>query len=64
MAQNMKQTMDYKKYGGAILLGVNGIAVKGHGSSDAYSFYNAIRVAYEAIQKECIQHMKEAMAHE
>ena len=62
--KEMKETMNYKKYGGAILLGVNGIAVKGHGSSDAYSFYNAIRVTYEAIQKECIKHMKEAMNNE
>ena len=62
--KEMKSTMDYKKYGGAILLGVNGIAVKGHGSSDEYSFYHAIRVAYEAINKECIKHMKEAMANE
>lgn len=60
----MKETFNYKKYGGAVLLGVNGVAVKGHGSSDAYSFYNAIRVTYEAIQKDCIKHMKEALQDE
>lgn len=60
----MRETFNYKKYGGAILLGVNGVAVKGHGSSDAYSFYHAIRVAYETIKKDCIKHMKEAMENE
>ena len=56
-----KETFNHKKYGGAMLLGVNGVVVKGHGSSDAYGFYNAIRVAYEMIKKDVIPSMKEEM---
>lgn len=36
---------DPRKLNGAILLGLNGIAVKSHGGADAKSFANAIKVA-------------------
>ena len=36
---------DYREYGGAPLLGVNGICIICHGSSDSRAIYNAIRVA-------------------
>lgn len=52
--QIFKERMDYKKYGGAMLLGVNGIVVKGHGNSDAYAFYNAIRVAYSLAKIDAV----------
>lgn len=55
----MKKNLDYKKYGGALLLGVNGVAVKGHGSSDTYGFYNAIRVAYEMCEKDIVKKLRE-----
>lgn len=38
-----KKKMDYTEYGGAPLLGIDGIVMKAHGSSDAKAFYNAIR---------------------
>ena len=56
-----KDTFDYRKYGGAMLLGVNGVVVKGHGNSNAYAFYNAIRVAYEMTKSGVLEKMKEAM---
>ncbi len=59
--QDMKDHMNYKKYGGAMLLGVNGVVVKGHGSSDDYAFYNAIRVTYEMIQRNVVSQIKEEM---
>lgn len=58
---DMKDKMDYKRYGGAMLLGVNKVVVKGHGSSDARSFYHAIRVTYELIKKDMISKMKEEL---
>jgi glycerol-3-phosphate acyltransferase PlsX len=57
----MKAKMDYKSYGGAMLLGVNKVVVKGHGSSDAKSFYHAIRVTYELIKKDMISKIKEEL---
>ena len=57
----MKDNLDYKKYGGAMLLGINGIAVKAHGSSDDYAFFNAIRVAYEMVKLNIVGTIKEEM---
>ena len=61
--KDMKDTMNYKKYGGAMLLGVNGVVVKGHGSSDDYAFYNAIRVTYELIKSQVVSKIQEDMKH-
>ena len=57
--KEMKDTMNYKKYGGAMLLGVNGAVVKGHGNSDEESFYNAIKYADLMIQTEVVNKIKE-----
>lgn len=40
--KNVKTRMDYREYGGALLLGVNGGVVKAHGNSDARAFKNTI----------------------
>ncbi|OFX26961.1 MAG: hypothetical protein A2Z07_10350 [Armatimonadetes bacterium RBG_16_67_12] len=42
--------LDYREYGGAPLLGVNGVCVIGHGRSNAQAIRNAIRVAAEAAR--------------
>lgn len=39
---NMKQTMDFNNYGGAIFLGVNKLVIKVHGASSALSIVNSI----------------------
>jgi len=44
---DVKKKLDYSEYGGAPLLGVRGIAVIGHGRSNANAVKNAIRVAAE-----------------
>lgn len=41
----MRQRMDPRRYNGAVFLGLNGIAVKSHGGTDALGFANAIGVA-------------------
>lgn len=40
---NIKKKFDYREYGGTAFLGVNGICIKAHGSSDARAFKNAIK---------------------
>lgn len=42
---SMLDKLDYTKYGGAPLIGTDGVVVKAHGSSNALAFYNAIRQA-------------------
>ena len=34
--------MDYAEYGGALLLGINGLVIVGHGKSNARAIKNAI----------------------
>ncbi|MCC3373043.1 phosphate acyltransferase PlsX [Cohnella sp. REN36] len=47
--RRVRKKMDYTEHGGAPLLGVNGLVIKGHGSSDAFAVKNAIRQARIAI---------------
>ena len=46
----LKQRLDPEVYGGAAVLGLNGIVVKAHGSSRERAFASAIRVAAEEIK--------------
>ncbi|HYG21688.1 MAG TPA: phosphate acyltransferase PlsX [Verrucomicrobiae bacterium] len=45
----LKKRVDPEVYGGAVLLGLNGIVIKAHGSSRERAITNAIRVATEEI---------------
>lgn len=58
---DLSTLMDYRKYGGGMLLGINGVVIKGHGNSNAWAFYNAIRLAYELIQADVIKKLGEAV---
>ncbi len=49
--ERIKKKTDYKEYGGAPLLGVNGICIICHGSSNAYAVTNAIKVACDFAEK-------------
>ena len=57
----MSETMDYKSTGGAMLLGINGVVVKAHGNSDAYSFKNALRVAHLMVNYDVVNKIKESL---
>jgi glycerol-3-phosphate acyltransferase PlsX len=48
--KDIKKRIDPEGYGGAPLLGLNGIVIKAHGSARATAVCNAIRVASETIQ--------------
>lgn len=43
--EDFKKRLDYAEYGGAPLLGIKGVCIVGHGSSNANAMKNAIRVA-------------------
>ncbi|GAB4247062.1 MAG: phosphate acyltransferase PlsX [Candidatus Methylacidiphilales bacterium] len=47
--QAIKKRTNPDEYGGALILGVNGVCVKAHGSSSVLAIVNALRVASEAI---------------
>jgi len=54
--------MDPRKYNGAVFLGLNGIAVKSHGGTDAYGFANAIGVAIDMVQYNFISDLKDKIS--
>ncbi|MDK2879136.1 MAG: phosphate acyltransferase [Thermoanaerobacteraceae bacterium] len=41
----VKSSLDYSEYGGAMFLGLNGVLIKCHGSSDRKAIYNGIKAA-------------------
>lgn len=47
----MKRKMDPEVYGGAPLLGVNGVCIISHGVSSQRAIFNAVRVACEAVEQ-------------
>ncbi len=58
----MARQLDYAEYGGALLLGVNGVVIVGHGRSNAKAVKNAILRAREAVEAEVIPTIKEGLA--
>ena len=53
--RDLKRRLDPEVYGGAVLLGLNGIVIKMHGSARARAVSNAIRVAAEEIRHDINQ---------
>jgi phosphate acyltransferase len=56
------QLLDYTEYGGAPLLGVNGVTIICHGGSPPQAIRNAIRVAHQAVESKLVAHMERRLA--
>lgn len=54
----VKLRTDPRRYNGAVFLGLNGIAVKSHGGTDAVGFANAIGVAVDLISNNFNERIK------
>ena len=57
-----KKDLDYAEYGGAPLLGVNGVVIIGHGRSNVKAIKNAIRVAKEEVERQFNEKVLEAIS--
>jgi len=55
----LKKKLDHTEYGGALLIGLNGISVVSHGRSDAKAIKNAVKVAAKIASSGFIEHTKE-----
>ena len=53
--------MSYETYGGSPLLGVNGVTIIAHGSSNATAIKNALRMAVESISHRVNPHITESV---
>ncbi len=56
--RRIKQRIDHAEHGGGLLLGVDGICIISHGSSQAPSIFNAVRLAKEAIDNQVIERIQ------
>src|SRR2546426_1515203 len=52
--QELRARVDWREFGGAPLLGIDGVAVIAHGRSDARAMKNAIRVTRDAIENQLV----------
>jgi len=59
--KELKAKLDYAEYGGAPLLGVGGVSIICHGSSDRIAVKNAIRVAGACVEGEFIKKIEAMM---
>ncbi|HUT03441.1 MAG TPA: phosphate acyltransferase PlsX [bacterium] len=59
--RRLKKRMDYAEYGGAILLGVNGVCVICHGGSKARAIRNALKRAYDFAVSDIVEQITEKM---
>ena len=55
----IKKRLDHAEHGGALLLGVNGICVIGHGSSKSLSVVSALRLAYSAVSHDVMNNLNQ-----
>ncbi|AAT75587.1 fatty acid/phospholipid synthesis protein [Mesoplasma florum L1] len=58
---NVSKKFDYKNHSGAILLGVEGIAFKAHGSSDVKSFEATLRMTCDAVENDVLNKIKKEL---
>ena len=56
--KRIKQRIDHAEHGGALLFGVNGVCIVSHGSSQAPSIFNAIRIAKEAVDHQVLERIQ------
>jgi glycerol-3-phosphate acyltransferase PlsX len=60
--QEIRARVDWREFGGAPLLGIDGVAVVAHGRSDGRALKNAIRVARDAIESGLADKIRQAVA--
>lgn len=56
--RRLKQRIDHGERGGGLLLGVAGVCIISHGSSQGPTIFSAIRLAQEAIQNQALERLE------
>ncbi|MEX2158415.1 MAG: phosphate acyltransferase PlsX [Dehalococcoidia bacterium] len=60
----MRRRLDYSEYGGAPLLGVNGVVTIAHGRADDNAMKNALRLARHVVESGMLQTLRDAFGRE
>ncbi len=61
--KSFREKIDYEEYGGAPLLGVQGVVIICHGKSSWRAIYNAVHEAERAVARKINEHIVEALAN-
>ena len=59
--KRLKQTTDWKQYGGAPILGFEHLVIKAHGRSNERAIFNALKVAARCVEGGIVEKMKFAL---
>ena len=59
--ESFRRTFDYREYGGAPLLGIDGAVIKAHGSADAVTIKNALKQAASFAESGVNESLREAV---
>lgn len=59
-----KKKLDYKEYGGAPLLGIDGVVIKAHGSSDSKAIHSAIRQAEKFVTSDVLSSIRKYLTNQ
>jgi len=60
--KRVARRLDYAEYGGALLMGVDGVVVVGHGRSNAKAVKNAVRQARRAVEGGVLEVIRAGLA--
>jgi glycerol-3-phosphate acyltransferase PlsX len=58
----VRRSVDYAEYGGALLLGISGVVIIGHGRSDSNAVANALGLAARALDARVNEHIVQGLA--
>lgn len=58
--KRLQKQYDYEEYGGAPLLGVNGVSIVAHGNSKAQAIKNAVRTAIQSVEGGVVEKIRGA----
>jgi glycerol-3-phosphate acyltransferase PlsX len=56
--RRFRRRVDYSEYGGAPLLGLNGLCIVGHGRSSAKAVANAVTMAVRAVEENLLDRLR------
>ena len=60
--RRFRRRVDYSEYGGAPLVGLNGLCIVGHGRSSAKAVANAVTMAVRAVNEDLIGRLSRDVA--
>ena len=60
----LKNTYDYNTKGGAVMLGVNKLVMKGHGAGVSETIYALVKQAYQLAKNNLIEKIKENLKND